>query len=204
MQKISLVLNVLLILAVGYLFGQHLKDKKNSSEDFKEVTTVSETDGRTQRIAFVNIDSLDLKYQFVEDGYEALGIEQKKSRSRLDQKMKEAETRYMQLQKDAVYMTQEQLKGAEAELQGLTIKMQNLEQELTEKIQTMRNEVNKEYQENLKAYLDEYVKGKDIDCVLGVSSIGSVLWAENAFDITDVALEKMNADYQASLAEEEE
>ncbi len=207
MQKISLALNIILLLAVGYLFGQHLKGEGNESNEEIIESPKSEAgiiSGDAQRIAFVNVDSLDLNYQYIVDSYEDLEKEQKRSRKRLDQKLRDAESRYAELQKESVYMTQKQLQAAEVELQELTVNMQKLEQELTVKIQNMQNKANKTYKEKLVSFLDEYSEGKDYDCVLGVSSIGSVLWSKDAFDITNEVLDKLNSDYQASLQAEEE
>jgi len=205
MQKISLALNIILLLAVGYLFGQHFKEKTDDrTKGSVEVTSEPESVASSRRMAFVNVDSLDTKYQYIIDFYEDLEKAKKRGQTRLENEYRDAESKSAQLQKDAVYMTTEQRKSAEAQLQQLALDLQKSEQSLTSDIQKMQINANKAYQEKLVSYLDEYSEGKEYDCILGVSSIGSVLWSKDALDITNEVLDKLNSDYQASLKVEEE
>ncbi|MEM7161500.1 MAG: OmpH family outer membrane protein [Bacteroidota bacterium] len=204
MQKVSLALNLILLLAVGYLFGQHFKED-NSDKTHNEELDKSETNNNSQgRIAFVNVDSLNLNYLYIQDSYDDLEKESRRSQKRLEQKLTEAQNRSVELQKQAVYMTQEQLKNAELEMQELSIKMQNLELEMTNDLQNRQIETNRVYTERLKTYLDEYNADQKYDCILAITQVGAVLWSKESDDITNEVLDHLNSEYAASLIEEEE
>lgn len=202
MQRTLLVLNVILLAAVGYLYFQvfgkpvpyKIVDTRLSHDQSKDYEG---------RIAFVNIDTLDLKYQYIIDEYERLEKEQKRNQRKLENKLMSAETEYQQLQKDAPYMTQEQAGAAQNRLETLSIQIQDMEQRMAGDLRDLQTNANETYRNNLMSYLEDYNKERNFDYILGFSAIGSILWAKDTFDITKPVLDHLNTEYSKMLEESE-
>src|SRR5688572_6000363 len=77
MKNLSLVLNAILILAVGILYYLHFSSKKSST--VKTKSTVNATTGSSARppIAYVELDSLNEKITFIKTKRKELEAEQR-------------------------------------------------------------------------------------------------------------------------------
>ena len=198
----SLVLNVILLLAVGFLMAQHFKS--NDDINLEEPIVNSVKEGNSGKIAFVNIDSLDSKYQFILDSVKEIQKEEKRSSKKLESTIKQAEAKSLEYQEKAAYMTQAQYEAAQKDMESEARKVQELETTLTNKMVAKRREAEKTYQDNLYSYLEEFNEKEQYDYILGMSGISSILWAKDTFDITQPILEHLNGEYLESLVSQED
>lgn len=201
MQKLSLVLNFILLAAVAFLFVKEYgkKDSQEMSETESQSENTSNYEGR---IAFVNIDSLDMNYQYIIDEYDRLEKESIRNQRKLENRLMSAEGEYQQLQKEAPYMTMVQAEEAQKRLESLAAEIQNLERRMANDLRDSQANANATYRKNLMAFLEQYNEDKNYDYILGLSSIGSILWAKDTFDITEPVLDHLNTEY-AKLIEAE-
>ena len=205
MQKISLALNLILVLAVAFLFFQFYGKKSDTgSEQLKPAENVEEIEEKNTKIAFINIDSLDLKYNYVIDAYEDLKSKTKRSQKSLQNKMEAAQQEYIALEQQAPTMTQEQLNAAQQTLFQRENTIRNFETNESAKLQKLKAKIDKKYRDNLNEYIDLYRAENEVNCILGVSSISSILYADSSYDITSEALLYLNEKYQEELLAEEE
>ena len=203
MQKISLVLNIILLLAVGYLMGQHFK-KPKASVTTNEVAAADQLARGEGKIAFVNIDSLDANYQFIIDSVKEIQRSENRSKRKLETSIQAAEKKSLDYQQQAAYMTQAAYEAAQKDMETEAMKIQKLEAIETEKIYKKREIAEKTYQNNLYTLLEKYNKDKDYDYIFGMSGISNILWAKDTFNITQPILEELNLDYLNLLKETSE
>jgi len=98
MNKFLLVLNAVLCVAVIVLFILFFNLKSNKEE--RKIITTTETIHTNQLpIAYVNIDSLLLHYQFAKDANETLLKKQEDSRLTINMKARELQNEMNEFQK---------------------------------------------------------------------------------------------------------
>ena len=66
MAKISLIINIILIIAIGFLFYHQFSGKKESSEQEKVMKAIKDLPDSTS-IVYINTDTLLHKYKFYKE-----------------------------------------------------------------------------------------------------------------------------------------
>lgn len=209
MNKISIALNALLLIAVGVLFYLYfgLNSKLNpstegSTETGKKTPKLITDPSKlaNAKIAFVNIDSISLKYDFISDRSTAI----KNKQANLEGYLK---SEYAKFQQDVEAFQQAGQLGVrpEAELMKEKERLEKKEIELTNKernLQEIGNEV-MEMQalvlQNVSVFIEKYNDGK-FDYILAytTSNISSVLYAKPDLDITNDIINGLNEEYRNS------
>ena len=197
LSRLSLFLNIILILAVAYLYKMHFSDEENESVVTEEASKVEPL-----KIAYVNVDTLDANYQFILDKYKELELVQQKNESRISREMKNAEKRVRELQENARWMTEQQAIDAQNELAQLEQNISSLQARMSNELLEKQQQVNKEYRNNLMKYLDVLNDENDFDYIMAVSEIGGILHAKDTFDLTERVLGHLNDSYLSDKSDE--
>jgi outer membrane protein len=203
MQKLLIGSNVFLLLAVAYLFISRPSGVAESIEHHNKNKT-SEADSTAfvseGRIAYINVDSLNLQYKFLSDKKDHLMKEEKNLEIKLKGKMTKAQARFEELNQKAYSMTESQLAAAQEELEQLQESIENYQQQLTDDLLTLesslQNELNTRISDHLKKYNEEY----GYDYILGFQVGGQVLYGNEALDITRAVIEGLNEEYARQIA----
>src|SRR3984957_8176173 len=100
MKNISIVFNLLLLALVGVLFWLYFSLKKTSGTDGSMPTAMSNVAGKSRliRIAHVNIDSLNAKYQMMLDFKREIESRQNSIQMEYDSKAKVLQNEYVSYQ----------------------------------------------------------------------------------------------------------
>jgi outer membrane protein len=193
MRNISLVLNIILVLAVAYLYYLHFK-KTDSQDNTFQAPKIIPVSGAG--IVYVNSDSLLSEYLFYKnekDGFEkAQDKIQSELKSQSDRLQSEVET----YQQQAVGMTD--MERAQKEEQ-LAMKQQQLMQrkdELINKLDEDQAKSSEELYMRLNNYLKKYNEGKNYNYVLGYQKGGGILFANDSLNITGEVIEGLNKEYK--------
>jgi outer membrane protein len=159
-------------------------------------TTATTTPGGGAKIAYVNIDTL-------EDKYELLKTKRTDFRSRQGQMEGELQRSYQQMQADAAEvqkkaqantLTQSEYESAQKRLMQMQQSLETRKQTLTEQLMAEQEKFNKELKESLDAFLEEYNKTRGYDYILSYSAAGSsILYVNKQMDITKDVVDGMNA-----------
>jgi outer membrane protein len=156
----------------------------------------------TGKIAYVNIDTLEAKY-------ELLKAKREDFKKRQEQMESELQRSYMQMQADAQEMqkkaeahtlTQPEYESAQKRLNQMQQSLQSRKESLSDQLMKEQEEFNKDLKTRLDAFLDEYNKTRHYDYILSYSYAGSsLLYVNKQLDITKDVVDGMNA---ASKTEE--
>lgn len=152
------------------------------------------------KVAFIYGDTINEKYNFLIDAQDELEKEQKVIEERINRKLRKAENRAMELQKQAATMTQLQVQEAQLELQNLDIEIQQFQEKLATEFRKREIELQSEYTERVDKILDEYNKEGHYDIILNFQVGGNLLWIKDKFDITQEVLTKLNDQYEIDLS----
>jgi outer membrane protein len=196
MKKLSVVLFVVLFLAIIGLYFLHFSgDKKNVKSD----TSVNVSGIPGQGIAYINIDSVIMKFDMFLDRRNDLMTKQKSAEAELNSKGSQYEKGAKDYQEKVskglvtratAAQMEQSLVQQQQELVSLRDKLQS---NLMEEEQVMNRQIleyiTKFLEENKSQYNYQYIFGKSFGSV--------VLYSDASMDITQKVLDAINKKYQA-------
>ncbi len=195
MKNLSLVLNIVLLVAVGVLYFLHFSGSspmEMTEEDSVDSTAIAEN----VTIAYVHTDSLLNNYKYFQD----LSDKFEGKRSRLERELqgqaqvfqREVQT----FQQTAGSMTMNQARAKQEELQqreqNLLMRREQLQSQLMQENAKSQNEL----YDKIAAYLSDYGKDKKLKMVLFYSKGSNILYADDALDITNEVIKGLNEEYR--------
>lgn len=189
------ILNVVLVAAVVALFVMNYgKDTKKASVAEGEVAAVSDK----LPVAYLNIDSLLLNYQFAQEANEKLMTKQEDARLKLNTKLRTLQNEMADFQRkldNGAFLSQER---AQKEYQKLQKKQQDLEQleaKLTQDILEENQALNLQLSDSLMNYLKTYNADGRFEIILNNNAKDNILMAADGYDITNDVVDGLNARY---------
>ncbi|TVR38109.1 MAG: OmpH family outer membrane protein [Cryomorphaceae bacterium] len=215
MNKINLGLNVVLLLAVAYLFFRSAPDtpQETDAADAEAIKTLAvdtllqPDDGlpvaKGARIVFVNAETLNEEYQFIVDKYEELEKEQMRIEKQIERKMRAAEERYLELESQAPTMTQSQLEQAQIELQGLQQDIAQFQERAASDFRKKEARAQEQFFKNIREYLKDLNEDGRYDYILTYQVGGQLLLANEGLDITRDVVDGLNEAYSKKKASKE-
>ena len=208
MKNISIALNVVLAIAVAYLYYLHFSGNKNGNTSGSKTEVVDTAAAhvpvqpkeiKASKIVYVNADTLFSRYDYVKDLRKEAEGKQSRLESVYKEKAQKLQQDYTELQQKASSgaLSSDQAKGAEedlmkrkAELDGMEKQLGELANETAEKNLLLQNKVNK--------FLKEYNRNGNYNYILAFTNAGgSVLFGNDSLDITHEVLDGLNIQYKA-------
>jgi outer membrane protein len=195
----SLVLNVILLIAVGILFYLHFTSgnpKKNSVTKKAETTDSSaNNDSNNFRIAYFEMDSVENNFEMVKDVKASLNKKEDSINSTLAKIDKSIRDKANEYQSQAVNMSQAQVDIARNDImerqKNFDVKKQQYDQEykdvLAHKMTEMRTKI-----EN---FLKEYNKTKGYTYIFSYEP-GFIYYKDSAYNITSNVVKGLNEMYR--------
>jgi len=190
MKQFSLILNGVLLVAVGYLYYLQFSAGSDDASDLPVISkSVAVSPGG---IYFLNSDSLLDNYEYYKAKKVALEKKQERIRMELKAAGQKLEADVENYQRNAPGMTDAQRQQTEESL------MQRQQQLVDQKdrLLTQLDEEQAQYSDSLfyrlTAFLKAYNKDKSIHYVLGYQRGGGILYANDSLDITEGVLKGLN------------
>lgn len=196
--KISLGINLILAIAVIYLFTR--LDKAPAAEQVLERPVFRMSDDSTiavPGIAWVNGDSIMARYQFILDKSDELIKKSKVSDRKLQQEITKAEKEYAELMQYAQsgQMSKEEEAILQNRIMELQYNIQAMEQQESGILAKNEYEINLELFERLHNFLKDFGQKNGIDVVFNYQPGGQILYSGDAIDITEDVLKGLNEAY---------
>ena len=224
MNKLSLGINAVLVIAVGVLYYFHFSGKKETTVTDAALLANRDSISRNLTMVYVNIDSLLTNYKYVEEVEKQLEgkkntmlseISKKSSQleNKLGSKAEALQRKAQEFEAKAEGMSQaiqqikmQQLQEEDQALQQESMEAQQAVMELKETLgaQLMQEEadLNDEVQQLITDYLEKYNKDHNYTFVLAKGTGAGVLLANDALDITNDILDGLNKEYEEKKKEE--
>ena len=196
MNKIQTVVNVILAAAVVALFVLHFTSRPAAAGSVEENATVQEGN---LPLAYLNVDSLLLKYTFAQEAQETLMSKQEDARLKLNTKLRTLQKEMADFQQkydNHAFLSAER---AQSEYQRLQKKQQDLEEleaKLTQDIMLENQKLNLQLADSLTAYLQVFNADGRFHVILSNNAKDNVLMAAEGYDITNQVIDGLNARYK--------
>ncbi len=187
MKNISLVLNGVLIVAVGILYYLHFAGKKSgTSLDSKKAS----------QIVFVNSDSLLQNYEYIKDAKKELDDRHQKAEADFSAKGEAFQNKVKSFQERAKAMTPNEIQATEKSLKAEEETLMEYKQKLSSELSEKGQAIDEKLFMSIREYLKKNVGGKNYNYVLGYTKGGGILFANDSLDITRSLLEGLNKEYK--------
>jgi len=200
MKNLSVVLNIVLLLAVGYLYYYDFSGKKTKAVAAKLSSSYKATDSNGYRppLAYVELDSLNEKISFIKERRKELEAEMKAIE--LEQ---ENGYRGLQAQKDnflkrGAAITEEEAQIFQGKLIEQQQKIDTRKQELTQKLNEKSFGIMDGIQKKLKEFLAEYNEDKKYMYIFTTGTgLDYMVYKDSSLNITNDVINGMNAKMKA-------
>lgn len=195
MKNILLVVNGVLVLAVIILFVLVLGGKK-SENVVGFIPGNDSTVSMNLPIAYVNIDSLLLNYQFATESNERLMKRAEDSRLDLNTKGRQLQGEMAEFQRkleNNAFLSRERAEQEQNRLMKKEQDLQALNNQLSQALMEDQQKVSEQLRDTINTFLKEFNKDKKYEFIFSNTSSDNILLAGKSYDITQEVIEALNA-----------
>ena len=198
MKNLQLIVNIVLLVAVGVLFILLYSGKNSGNTSGNESGSMLTQEGQ---IYYVEIDSVIANYDMATD----LAAELEKSFQTSDTEFANRQAAYQrevtnyQDRYNRGLITRSEATTIEEQLYTKQQELLNLQQTLSDELAEKQSVMNRQLIDAIMQYLDNSSSQFNYKYVLGATFGGNVLYAHDSLDITDQVIEGLNTQYRESL-----
>ena len=196
MKNINYIINGVLALAVVILFVLQFTGKKESG--VTKTFTAEESASGLLPIAYVNVDSLLLNYNYSKELNEIIIKKQENSRASVNQKLRSLQTEMQDFQRKVennAFLTRERAEQEQARLMKKQQELQDFDNRLAQELVSEQQRLNEQLRDTLVSQLRVYNKDKGYQVILSNTMGDNILLAGDAYDITKEVIEYLNKNY---------
>jgi outer membrane protein len=198
MKNVSLVLNVVLLLAVGILFYLHFSGKNTPqtkpSSLQKGVAATTPNTGDF-KIAYFEMDSINNNFVLIKDVKSELSREEEKINSELTRLQKSYNDRITHYQGQANTMSQVESENANRDILQLQDKIRTTKQTMESRYQDLYMRKMQDVKAKVEEYLKEYNRDKGYSYILAYEP-GFIFYRDSALNITSDLITGLNEKYK--------
>ena len=202
MKNVSLILNIVLLAAVGYLYYANFSGKHTGDLAAKNSSPSMWKDSNCNRppIAYVELDSLNENISYIKDKRKELETEQKAIESEWEAGYKGLEAQKNNFLKKGAAITQEEAQQFQGILvqqqQQIDAKKQASGQKLSEKSFSFMDDIQKQ----LKSFLNDYNRDKKYMYILTTGTgLDYMVYKDSSLNITNDVIKGMNEKMKAAV-----
>ncbi|MDR1679889.1 MAG: OmpH family outer membrane protein [Prevotellaceae bacterium] len=202
-KTVYFIANGILAAAVILLYILYFCNIKNTdcnanSETDKKDKAIVEKQNPLVPIAYINIDSLLLNYNFAKEANEKLLARSERSEAELSRKMeqwqKDATVFQQKIQSNA-FLSRERAEQENAQLMKRRQDMEQLNGKLSEELLREQKKMNERLRDTINTFLKEYNKTRKYQVILSNTMNDNILYSEQGYDITEEVIRLLNERY---------
>ncbi len=195
---LSLAAIVLLILMLTGVLG----GKKTEPAQPEEVTIFDKPAGEEPSdIAYIDLDTLLLTYNYAIKLQEDLAMEQKKAEGTIQSRMKKFESMYnayMEKARTGMFLSAASQQAQQSELEKEQAAIENLQATLSNQLLEKQSAMNQEIYDTVINFVNQYAEGR-FKIVLGNMGGVTVVYSQQGMNITTDVVAKLNQRYGGIL-----
>lgn len=195
MKNLSLLTNAILAVAIVVLFVLVLSNKSSNTATRQVVRGNDSLIAGKLPMAYVNIDSLLLNYQFAKDANESLIKKQENSRLTINSRAQQLQAEMGEFQKKLeanAFLSRERAEQEQARLLKKQQELQQLDGKLSQQLLQDQQKMSEELRDTINAFMKEYNKDKKYELIISNTSSDNILYAAEGYDITAEVIKMLN------------
>ncbi len=191
MKYLSLVLNVVLLVAVIILYVLHFSGAKVES-----TSSPSDTSNVNLKFAYITSDSVLKHYEYLKVNRDQLEAKTKKMDQDLRNRTEGLRNEINAYQRNVSSMTLGQARATEEDLGKKQQNLQLYQQSLQQQLMQDEARLNKELYDRITVFLKKYGQERGLQVVLKFDPTSDVLFGSPGLDITDDVIKRLNDEYK--------
>ncbi|MGN7721374.1 OmpH family outer membrane protein [Chitinophaga sp. 22620] len=159
------------------------------------VQTAGAAGGASQKLAYVDIDSLEAHYNYFKEKKAELDRKKEGAQNDIVGRERQLQNELYSLQQRAPTMTQQEGQAAEAGLQKKAQQHEQYKQNLIAQLQTQEAQFNEDLQKRLTETIKKYNANKRYAFIFSYrEGASNILYKDEAYDITAEVIKELNAE----------
>lgn len=200
MKNVSYIINGILAVAIIILFILFFSsNKKGSTEETTSLKFAGSDSTGLLPIAYINVDSIYLDYNFAKDANDALMKRYNSSSATLNSKQKQLEAAYAEYQRKAqnnVFLSQERAQQEAMAIQKMETDLQALAQRHQEDYMREQQKMNGQIADSIRSILGEFNKTANYQVIFTNNGLDNIVIAKSGYDITAKIVTLLNNRYR--------
>ena len=193
------VMGAILAVAILILYILHFTSApgKNGVKKGDYMTMMNDS-SITLPVAYVNVDSLLMNYNFAKDLNEALMRTEESSRASLTQKERELNAAAQEFQRklqNNAFLSQERAEQEQQRILKMQQEYQQMAERLSQEFALEQQKLNMELSDTVKVRLVEFNKNKGYQIIYSNTMSDNILFADDKYNITKEVIEFLNKKY---------
>lgn len=193
------ILGAILAVAILILYVLHFTSAPGKSGTRKgDLITKMNDSSVTLPVAYVNVDSLLMNYNFAKDLNEALMRTEESSRASLTQKERQLNAAAQEFQRklqNNAFLSQERAEQEQQRILRMQQEYQQMAERLGQEFALEQQKLNMELSDTVKVRLVEFNKDKGYQIIYSNTGSDNILFADDKYDITKEVTEFLNKKY---------
>lgn len=198
------VVSGVLAIALIILYILHFTSKSSvNGSAGKELSMLLNDSSITLPIAFVNVDSLLINYNFAKDLNESLLRKEESTRATLNQRQSQINTAAQDFERklrNNAFLSQERAQQEQERIMQMNQEYQQLAERLTQEFMLEQEKLNIQMEDTIKARLAEFNSTRNYEIIFSNRTTSTVLYADDKYDITSEVVEFLNSKYGPATA----
>ena len=199
MKNLSLIINAILAVAVIILFVLVLGNKSNITAN--QLTTGKNAVSYNKLpIAYINVDSLLLHYQFAKDANESLIRKQEDSRLKINTMARQLQVEMGDFQRkleNNAFLSRDRAQQEQTRLQKKQQDLQEMDGNLSKQLVQVQQKMSEQLRDTINSFMKEYNKDHKYQLIISNTSNDNILYADKAYDITTEVTKLLNERFAA-------
>jgi len=195
MKNVLLVINAILVIAVIILFVLVLGGNKCKHPKREVVRMNDSIPSMRLPVAYVNIDSLLLNYQFAQEANEDLIRREENARLRVTTQARQLQNEVNEFQRkleNNAFLSRERAEREQTRLMQQQQSLQELESRLMQELFTEQQRVNEQLRDTITNFLAEFNKIAQYEIIFSNTGHDNILHAHKSYDITREVIDELN------------
>lgn len=198
MKNLSLIINGILAAAIIVLFILVLGRKQHPTDTEQPVSGKNMTNSGKLPIAYVNVDSLLLHYEFAKESNESLIKKQEDSRLRINTLARQLQNEMGVFQnklENNAFLSRDRAQQEQSRLQKKQQDLQELDGNLSKQLLQIQQKMSEQLRDTINNFMKEYNKTHRYQLIISNTSSDNILYADKAYDITAEVTKLLNDRY---------
>jgi outer membrane protein len=201
MKNINYVISGALAIAVVILFIMQFVGEKETKTERTAFTSEGDSTGLLP-VAYVDMDSLLLNYNYYNDLLEVSMKKQENSRANINQQANKLQAEIQDFERkwnNQAFLTTERAQQEQQRLMRKQQELQELDNRLARELMDEQQKLTEQLRDSLLTQLKVYNQDKKFQIIFSSRSTDVILLADEAYNITDEILAYLNKSYSPSI-----
>jgi len=191
MKKLSLIVNVVLLVLVGILYYLYFSSKRPITFIH---TNKDSSINHGNKVAYIDLDSLENNYEYYKKIKAEFDRKQEASNDEIINLQKKYQARAVQLQEKGPTMNQQDQESAMKEINQMQQTLQNKKQALDNELFNYNSKMKEDILKKIQNFLKEYNKDGRYDYIFSYEP-GFMFYKDTALNITRDVVTGLNNEY---------